>query len=78
MSGAQFDRAYMNLMLADHKKDVAEFKTEAAKGNDPGVKNFAKETLPTLESHLHEAEQVQPKAAAENHPNTTARVTNPQ
>ena len=25
MSGAQFDKSYMNYMVADHKKDVADF-----------------------------------------------------
>jgi len=39
-------------MLSDHRKDVAEFKKEAAHGHDPDVKAFASKTLPTLEEHL--------------------------
>jgi putative membrane protein len=52
LSGAAFDRAYMNAMLSDHRKDVSEFKRESTAGKDPEVKAFASKTLPTLEEHL--------------------------
>jgi len=56
LSGAQFDRAYMDDMVADHKQDVAEFKKEASSGKDSDVKAFAAKTLPTLEDHLKMAQ----------------------
>ena len=52
LSGAAFDRAYMQHMLADHRKDVNEFKHESTMGKDPDVKAWASKTLPTLEDHL--------------------------
>ena len=52
LSGAAFDRAYMQAMLADHQKDVNEFRTEARAGKDADVKGWAAKTLPTLEEHL--------------------------
>src|SRR5439155_4111397 len=52
LSGAAFDRAYMNAMLSDHQKDISEFKRESTAGKDPDVKAFASKTLPTLEEHL--------------------------
>lgn len=52
LSGAQFDKAYMNHMVDDHKKDIADFKKEANSGKDADVKAFAAKTLPTLEEHL--------------------------
>ncbi len=58
LSGAAFDRAYMNTMVRDHTKDVSEFRKEASRGSDPEVKKFAQDTLPTLESHLSEAKKV--------------------
>jgi putative membrane protein len=58
LKGEQFDRAYMQHMVMDHKKDVAEFKKESTSAKDPEVKNWAAQTLPTLESHLKQAEQV--------------------
>jgi len=59
LNGQQFDRAYMNDMVKDHKADVAEFKKEASSGDDPDVKGFASKTLPTLEDHLKMAEEIQ-------------------
>ena len=56
LSGAQFDRAYMDEMVADHKTDVAEFKKESTSGKDSDVKAFAAKTLPTLEDHLKMAQ----------------------
>lgn len=56
LSGAQFDRAYMQAMLKDHRTDVSEFRKEASSGKDAEVKAFASKTLPTLESHLQLAQ----------------------
>ena len=56
LSGAQFDRAYMDDMVADHKEDVADFKKQASSGKDSDLKAFASKTLPTLEDHLKMAQ----------------------
>ncbi len=61
LSGDQFDKAYMKDMVRDHKKDVAAFQNESSTGRDSDVKNFASETLPTLQDHLKEAETIEPK-----------------
>jgi putative membrane protein len=61
LSGAEFDRVYMSNMVKDHTKDIQEFKEEASKGQDPAVKNFAQQTLPTLEEHLKLAKQINTK-----------------
>jgi putative membrane protein len=52
LSGAAFDRAYMNAMVTDHRKVASEFKRESTAGKDPDVKAFASKTLPTVEEHL--------------------------
>jgi putative membrane protein len=52
LTGADFDRAYMSHMVADHKKDIAEFEKEASSGQDADIKAFAAKTLPTLREHL--------------------------
>lgn len=52
LSGAEFDRQYMAHMVADHKKDIAEFQKEAKSGRDADLKAFAAKTLPTLQDHL--------------------------
>jgi putative membrane protein len=66
LHGAAFDKAYMRDMVNDHRKDVAEFKHESEKGNNQAVKDWASKTLPTLESHLQEAEKVAPTVGAKS------------
>jgi putative membrane protein len=63
LAGERFDRAYMADMVRDHKKDVSEFQMESKNAQDPGLKNFVTETLPTLREHLKLAEQVAPTTA---------------
>ena len=60
LSGDEFDKAYMRDMVKDHKQDVAEFQKESKSAHDPAVKNFAQQTLPTLQDHLKEAEKIAP------------------
>ena len=57
MSGADFDKAYMREMVADHEKDVAAFRKQAASGQSD-VDKWAEKTLPTLQSHLEEAKRI--------------------
>lgn len=59
LNGAQFDRAYMDQMVKDHRQDIAEFKREGQSGDDPDIKAFASKTLPTLQEHLRLAEAAQ-------------------
>ena len=56
LSGAAFDRAFMQHMLSDHRKDVNEFRKESTSGKDSEVKAWASKTLPTLEEHLKMAQ----------------------
>ena len=51
-TGADFDKAYVKMMVNDHKKDVAEFKKASEKSTDADIKNFAAKTLPVLQKHL--------------------------
>lgn len=61
LSGAAFDKQYMQHMLEDHKKDVAAFRKQADMGTDGALKSFALNKLPTLESHLAQAQEVYSK-----------------
>lgn len=62
MSGSDFDKAYMQSMVKDHKKDVADFRKESTSGSNNDVKQFATQTLPTLEEHLKQAQSISPSA----------------
>jgi putative membrane protein len=52
LSGQSFDKSYIKGMIKDHEEDIAEFKKEAASGQDPDARAFASATLPTLQAHL--------------------------
>lgn len=58
LQGAAFDKAYMKDMVTDHKMDVAEFQRESKMAHDPDLKSWAGQTLPTLQSHLQQAEKI--------------------
>lgn len=64
LSGSQFDSAYMAEMLKDHKLDLEEFQQEAKSAADPELKQFAAKRLPTLQSHLKQAESIAPDLKA--------------
>jgi putative membrane protein len=58
LSGHDFDRAYMQEMVADHTKDIAHFEHQAQLGIDPELKAFAAAALPVLRRHLEMARTV--------------------
>lgn len=64
LSGADFDKQYIDDMVKDHKKDVSAFKKEAQNGKDAELKSFASRTVPTLQEHLKMAEDIQAKMKA--------------
>jgi putative membrane protein len=78
LSGAQFDKMYMQHMVQDHKKDVAEFQKEANSGKDQDVKNFAQQTLPTLQEHLKLAQQANQSTAKSGSDKSSTTASNQQ
>jgi len=58
LSGPKFDKAFIKDAVKDHEKDISEFKNEAQYGSDPNVKQFAANTLPTLQQHLAAAKDL--------------------
>jgi putative membrane protein len=63
-TGAAFDKAYMQHMVEDHEKDVAEFEKAANECKDSALKSWAAKTLPTLREHLQLARTVASKVGA--------------
>lgn len=52
LSGAAFDRTYVDAMVDAHETDVQLFEDQAGDDSDPEAKAFAAKTLPTLQKHL--------------------------
>lgn len=51
LSGAEFDRKYVSMMVDDHKEDIDLFEDAAKNEKDSEIKAFAAKTLPTLRDH---------------------------
>lgn len=55
------DKDYMDMMVKDHEKDLAEFQKEAQSGNDADLKKFADKTAKVIQKHLEMAKDIQGK-----------------
>ena len=67
LTGDDFDRSYIEWQIFMHRDAIALFKTEAESGDDKDARQFATDTLPTLQSHLKELlamPVIRPAAAA--------------
>ena len=55
------DKDYIDMMVKDHEKDLAEFQDEARNGSDSDLKNFADRTAKVIQKHLDLAKKTQSK-----------------
>lgn len=62
--GEDFDKAYTDFMVKDHKEDLDNFKDQAEKGNDSELRSWAAGKVATLEHHLEMSRQAE--SAAKN------------
>lgn len=58
LSGAEFDREYMDAMVDDHEKAVKDVEGKAENSDNPEVRQWASKALPTLRQHLERAKQI--------------------
>ena len=65
LEGEAFDQKYMAAMAEDHQKAVDLFQKQAEEGQDPELKSFAEQTLPTLKEHLSMAQEMVQQAQAQ-------------
>ena len=64
LSGDAFDRAYVDEMVKDHRKDVKAFEQQATRAKDPDLKAWIDKALPTLRDHLKMIETISAKVLA--------------
>nr|WP_262909538.1 DUF4142 domain-containing protein [Niabella pedocola] len=55
LKGAAFDKAYITLMVEDHKEDINAFRHYTGSGAGQNLVQWAKRELPVLEAHLQQA-----------------------
>jgi len=58
LDGPEFEKAYIEAMVKDHRKAVNDFATEAKRTEDKDLKDFASETEPKLREHLEQAQKL--------------------
>ena len=68
MSGTQFDDAYIEAMVKDHKKDLDDFKTEAQQTQNPLLQQAVQQGGQVIAQHLQIIEQI-----AQNHNVSTGK-----
>jgi putative membrane protein len=61
MSGKDFDKHYVDMMVDDHGEVVDAFKKENENTKDAELKSFTSETLPTLMKHHDQAKALKDK-----------------
>jgi putative membrane protein len=59
MRGRAFDRMFVEHMITDHRKDIADYQMQARTG-DRETAGLARDTLPTLREHLRIAQSLRP------------------
>jgi putative membrane protein len=61
LTGAEFDREFINTMVGDHQRIVGMFGDMQTTAQNPDVKDYVEDLLPVLEMHLDKAQQLQSK-----------------
>jgi putative membrane protein len=59
LSGDQFDRQFLDVMVLDHRKVAQLYEQALGKASDPKLKTYISSTLPTVRSHLQHAESIE-------------------
>ena len=59
LSGVEFDRSYVRLMVLSHKEDEGVYKWAAKNSRDADLKTFAADTLITVQDHLKMAQDIE-------------------
>jgi len=77
LSGEEFDRAYVKMMVQDHKKDIKEFERASNRTMDSNLKEFASGTLPKLKEHLSMAEQLSGSTRSRKAPTADSSTSAP-
>jgi len=58
-ASGDFDARWTADMIAGHERSIALYRAQARGGQDPDLRNYARDTLPTIEHHLEELRSTQ-------------------
>ncbi len=58
LSGAEFDRAYMDAMVLGHRTKLSSLQSERNASHSSGIRQLIESTLPIIQQHLTQAQQI--------------------
>jgi putative membrane protein len=61
LSGPSFDKEFIGMMIENLQKAVDRYQREQNSAQNPDVRDYAKNMLPTLQKHLKDAQDLQSK-----------------
>lgn len=78
LKGADFDKAYLNMMVSGHDKELTKIDVEMSSASDPDFKNLLQSVKPMLQRHADQARDLlkSPQASADQpatHPASSSR-----
>jgi putative membrane protein len=64
LTGPEFDREFINMMVADHQRALEMFRSATMTAENSDLKEYIEEVLPKLEMHLEKAQRLQSRLFA--------------
>ena len=61
MSGAEFDREFMSMMVQNHQKTLSDLNQSLTAVQNNDLKDYIKDLIPTVQKHLDRAMEIQKK-----------------
>jgi putative membrane protein len=61
LSGPEFDRQFMNMMVTDHQKTIDNLRNFQMQAQNPDLKDYINDLIPKVQKHLEKAQDLQSK-----------------
>jgi len=65
MSGAEFDREFMNTMVSGHQKTLDDLRSAATTAQNSNLKDYINDLMPKVQKHLEKAQDLVTKMTSE-------------
>ena len=65
LSGSEFDREFINMMVSGHEKTIELFRSVSFTAHDTDVQDYVDGMIPKLDKHLRKAQELQSKLFSE-------------
>jgi putative membrane protein len=76
--GSEFDKAFLNMMVTGHDKELAKIDTSMGSASDPDLKSMLTSVKPVMQRHSDQAKDLQksPQASADKTPEMPTKTQN--